>query len=106
MFGISFTEFFIIATVALLVIDPKDLPKVVKTIKKWIKEIKSISEQMLSLASDDKNLGDLKSEAKKINQDIRTIIDLDGIPREAYDIDDIMPELNKSSKNKNNDHEI
>ncbi len=41
-------------------------------------------------------IGGLKDEVNKLNQDIKKIVDLDGNLQDTYDISDIMPEIEEA----------
>ncbi len=79
MFGIGFTELIVIFIVALLVLGPKRLPEVAKTLGKFYRDIKSTVDEVKTAVVDDtvktlpkeediipKNLEDL--EEKKIEK--------------------------------------
>jgi Tat protein translocase TatB subunit len=53
MFGIGFTELIVIFIVALLVLGPKRLPEVAKTLGKFYREIKSTVDEVKSVVVED-----------------------------------------------------
>lgn len=72
MFNIAWSEMAVIAGVALLVIGPKDLPKVLRTVGQWTRKARSLAHEFQSaieeLADDD----DLKDIKKQIESDLPT----------------------------------
>jgi len=63
MFGIGFTELVVIFVVALLVLGPKRLPEVAKTLGKFYREIKSTVDEVKSAVVED-TTKDLTEEKK------------------------------------------
>lgn len=107
MFNLSWSEIFIILIVALIFIGPEELPSIIRTIRGFIRKIKSLSNELTSSLNEFEQQHNLKDEVEQLNSDIRTIIDLEGNPQEAYDISDIMQDTKvskstESTKNKNN----
>lgn len=45
MFGVDFNEFLLIGLVALLVIGPKDLPRVMRTVGYWVNKARGVASQ-------------------------------------------------------------
>ena len=45
MFGVDFNEFLLIGLVALLVIGPKDLPRVMRTVGYWVNKARGVAHQ-------------------------------------------------------------
>lgn len=104
MFGFSGTELVLIMLVALLVINPKDLPATLRNIKDSIKKIKQTAHEFTEAIMQDEQVDDLKREASKINQEIRQIVDLNGEMQPTYSLDDIndaLPEKYHKSSPKN-----
>lgn len=101
MFNISWSELAVILLVGILVIGPKELPAVIKAVRKIIRKIKATGSELTKALLENEDIADVKKEADKINRDLNKIIDLDGNPQETYDISDIMDELStKKSKKK------
>jgi sec-independent protein translocase protein TatB len=105
MFDLSFSELLLVAAVGLLVIGPKDLPKVILTVKKSIAKIKNIARDFTSSLTDIDEISDLKEEVRKINNEMRTIIDLNGNEQETYDLSDVMPQINDNKAKKDESSE-
>ena len=71
MLDIGFPEFLLISFVLLIVVGPKDLPKVLRSIKSFISKIKSMASQFHSGIDDLANeaeISDLRKEVNKIDK--------------------------------------
>lgn len=100
MFGMAWSELLVILVVALVVMNPKDIPAVVRTVRECIGKLQDMKREMMSVIhSMDQSTGisemhqSLKQEAAAVNQQIRKIVDLDGNLQDAYDLSDLRPDL-------------
>lgn len=98
MFEFSWPEMLVVAVVALLVVGPEELPSVIRNCKKIITKIKSVAKEFTDSITEIDEIKDIKSEAKKLNDDLKIIIDLEGNKQQTYDISDIM-DKSKDQKN-------
>ena len=76
MLDIGFPEFLLISFVLLIVVGPKDLPKVLRSISSFIRKVKSMATQFHSGIDDLANeaeISDLRKEVNKI--DNKSLID-------------------------------
>ena len=76
MLDIGFPEFLLISFVLLIVVGPRDLPKVLRSITSFIRKIKSMASQFHSGIDDLANeaeISDLRKEVNKIDK--KTLID-------------------------------
>ena len=76
MLDIGFPEFLLISFVLLIVVGPKDLPKVLRSITSFIRKIKSMASQFHSGIDDLANeaeISDLRNEVNKIDK--KSLID-------------------------------
>ncbi len=65
MFDIGWQELFILAVLAIIVVGPKDLPRVIGTITKWIRKARSMARDLQDGLDDvarEAELDDLKKE--------------------------------------------
>lgn len=96
MLDIGFPEFLLISFVLLIVVGPKDLPKVLRSITSFIRKIKSMASQFHSGIDDLANeaeISDLRKEVNKIDK--KSLIE-----DHVGEIKDIDNDLNiKSIKN-------
>lgn len=100
MFGFSGTELVIILLVALLVINPKDLPSTLRQLRDAMRKIKSTASEFTQALMGEEGLSDLKKEADKLNNDIRHIVDLNGNLQPTYSLDDIKDDLPRQKDKK------
>ncbi len=86
MFDIGWTEIVVVVMVACLMLEVKDLPKIIRSIKQAANYI-----------------GDLTSEVKTffidLEKETKTIIDLDGIEQMTYDLDHMKPDIKDQKSN-------
>ena len=93
MLDIGFPEFLLISFVLLIVVGPKDLPKVLRSITTFIRKIKLMASQFHSGIDDlanESEISDLRKEVSKI--DNNSIID-----SELNDIKNFKKEINVKS---------
>src|SRR5271156_4190606 len=75
MFDISWTEFVLIGVVALIVIGPKELPAVLRTVGQWTRRVRSMAADFQSQfqeAMREAEMADLKKQVDDIAHDIKS----------------------------------
>jgi sec-independent protein translocase protein TatB len=75
MFDISWTEFLLIGVVALIVIGPKELPAVLRTLGQWTRKVRSMAadfQGQFQEAMREAEMADLKKQVDDIAHDIKT----------------------------------
>ena len=114
MLDIGFPEFLLISFVLLIVVGPKDLPKVLRSITSFIRKIKSMASQFHSGIDDLANeaeISDLRKEVNKIEKKsliddhVSEIMELENginIKSIKNDIDDIKNSKTKKKVKKSN----
>ena len=93
MLDIGFPEFLLISFVLLIVVGPKDLPKVLRSITTFVRKIKSMASQFhsgIDELANESEISDLRKEVSKIEDN--SIID-----SEINDIKDLQNEINVKS---------
>ena len=116
MLDIGFPEFLLISFVLLIVVGPKDLPKVLRSITSFLRKIKSMASQFHSGIDDLANeaeISDLRKEVNKIDKnsliednvgEIKELEDDVNIKSIKNDVDDIKnansEKIDKNSKSK------
>lgn len=78
MFDLSFAEMVFIAVTALLVIGPKELPTLLKTVGRWIAKARRMANGVMQQLE----LDDLQEEVNTIKNDAGEVF-------EAYDLSDL-----------------
>ena len=100
MLDIGFPEFLLISFVLLIVVGPKDLPKVLRSITSFVRKIKSMATQFHS------GIDDLANEAEisNLRKEVTEIEDKSIMNSEINDLKDFKKDLNiESLKNDVND---
>jgi sec-independent protein translocase protein TatB len=75
MFDISWTEFLLIGVVALIVIGPKELPAVMRTMGQWTRKVRSMAadfQGQFQEAMREAEMADLKKQVDDMAQDIKS----------------------------------
>ena len=93
MLDIGFPEFLLISFVLLIVVGPKDLPKVLRSITTFIRKIKSMASQFHSGIDDLAN----ESEISDLRKEVNKIEDNSIIGSEINDMKDFQNEINIKS---------
>ena len=117
MLDIGFPEFLLISFVLLIVVGPKDLPKVLRSITSFIRKIKSMASQFHSGIDDlanESEISDLRKEVNKIDKksliddhvgEIKELKDDVNIKSIKNDVDDIK-NANNAKTDKKSDSKI
>ena len=75
MFDISWTEFLLIGVVALIVIGPKELPGVLRTLGQWTRRVRSMAadfQGQFQEAMREAEMADLKKQVDDITHDVKS----------------------------------
>jgi sec-independent protein translocase protein TatB len=98
MFDISWTEFLLIGIVALIVIGPKELPGVLRTLGQWTRKVRSMAadfQNQFHEAMREAEMADLKKQVDDLAQDFTNIDPLKSV---RDDVAAIGKDLEKSGK--------
>ena len=105
MFDFSFSEFALLAVAALLLVDPKDVPGIVRTCGKWFRELRSVTEDVRGNMRNLLAEADLTTIKDEIEDDLREaakapryIEDEQGNLQRVYDISDLEAADRKADK--------
>ncbi len=98
MFGIGGTELIVILVVALLVLGPKKLPELAKTLGKAMGEFRRFSTDFQRTLNTEIALDEEKAKAEKLNPDAVTT------PQKTQNKDVKMEEVYKNSESEKNEH--
>ena len=115
MFDIGWSEMAIIMLLALIIIGPKDLPRVARTIGQWVRKGRMLAREFQTSLEDmakEADLDDVKKEIEKVGQTdfkkaVENSIDPKGELKQAFDTsngasgeDTVVKALNGSTKTK------
>ena len=95
MFDISWTEFLLIGIVALIVIGPKELPAVMRSLGQWTRKIRSMAadfQNQFHEAMREAEMADLKKQVDDVASDIKSYDPLKDV---RADVEGIGKDLNK-----------
>jgi sec-independent protein translocase protein TatB len=96
MFDIGWTEITVILVIAIIVIGPKDLPKVLRTVGQWVSKAKAMTRDFRGHVDEmirETEIDEVKKQIDSIdkfdaNSALENTIDAEGDIREAFDFDD------------------
>ncbi|MDX9862038.1 MAG: Sec-independent protein translocase protein TatB [Rhodospirillales bacterium] len=106
MFDIGWQELFIIAAIGLIVVGPKDLPRVLSQITKYIRKARGIAREFQSSIDEvvrQADLEEIRKEVEKgasldLDHDIRNAIDPDGAIARQLDVSDVKADIERSAR--------
>ncbi len=106
MFDIGWQELFIVAVLALLVIGPKDLPRALRTMGKWVRKARTLAREFQGGLDDvmrEADLDDVKNQLVSasgldIGQEIENTIDPTGDISRDMDMSDIETDLGTAAR--------
>ena len=96
MFDISWTEFLLIGIVALVVIGPKELPAVMRTIGQWTRKVRGMAtefQNQFQEAMREAEMADLKKQVDDMARDIK---DIDPLKDVRQDIESAGKDVERS----------
>ena len=76
MFGMGMPEIILILAIALIVIGPKKLPDLAKSMGRAMREFKKATSELKESLEIDTELGDVKKASKDLNRDVKDPVDL------------------------------
>jgi len=100
MFDISWTEFLLIGIVALIVIGPKELPAVMRTVGQWTRKIRNMAtdfQRQFEREMREAEFADLKKEVDDVERNIKGYDPLKGV---RSDVEAIGKDLESSLQQK------
>jgi len=100
MFDISWTEFLLIGIVALIVIGPKELPAVMRTVGQWTRKIRNMAtdfQRQFEREMREAEFADLKKEVDDVERNIKDYDPLKGV---RSDVEAIGKDLESSLQQK------
>lgn len=103
MFDIAWSEMALIAAVALIVIGPKELPRVLRQVGMWTRKLKTLAGEFQRNIDDmvrEADLDDVRRDIEKVSRtdlkrEVENVIDPTGEVEKSLRIDDDKPNLAK-----------
>jgi len=99
MFGIGMPEMILILAVALIVLGPKKLPDLAKSLGRALREFKKATTELKESIDVDNELTDVKKAFDEMNDDIREAVDVN------IDFDNKAQKVSESSNDKKSEKE-
>jgi sec-independent protein translocase protein TatB len=100
MFDISWSEFLLIGVIALIVIGPKELPGVLRTLGQYTRKVRGMAadfQNQFQEAMREADMTDLKKQVDDLAHDIKTY---DPLKAEREDVENLGKDLNKDFEKK------
>jgi len=100
MLDFSFGELALIALVAVLVVGPRDLPVVLRTIGRWVGQFKNVADELragFKSVMDETSLEGVHQDMRAIGEEAQFIRDEQGNLQRVYDISDFLDERERAS---------
>lgn len=99
MFDIGWSEVMVIGVVAVLVVGPKDLPKVIQWMQRTVRTLHQYKQEMVKLwgetFQEETTLSDLKDDLTTLHKEVKYVVDLEGNLQRIYDVSDLPQSLTK-----------
>ncbi len=92
MFGIGMPELLVIMAIALIVIGPKKLPDLARSIGRALGEFKKATGELKSSLGVDEELSDVKHAFDDINQEIKDAVNVDPLTPEENNTGSTLPD--------------
>ena len=102
MFGIGMPEMLLLLAIALVVIGPKKLPDLAKSLGRAMREFKKATNELKDTMQIDSELADVKKAFNDIGDDVKETIDPKIEPQKKSD-NQGKPEISESEQKENND---
>ncbi len=96
MFGIGMPEMVLILAIALIVLGPKKLPDLAKSLGRALREFKKATNELKDSVGIGNELTDVKEAFDEMNHDVRQAVDVN------IDLDDNTMKTSESSNDKEN----
>lgn len=104
MFGLGFTELLVLAIIGLIVIGPKQLPDLMKTLARFVRELSKAREEWMNTVRQDDQIRDIHESVNEVKQSLsqpiesiksklKNELDLGGMEKDLGQVVDEMSEL-------------
>ncbi|MCK5793037.1 MAG: twin-arginine translocase subunit TatB [Ketobacter sp.] len=102
MLDLSLAELALIAVVGLLVIGPKEIPTVLRTVSGWVRQLRGLTHEVRHSFDEMMEESGVRESMNEIEEEARYIIDQNGEYQRVYDITE---ELKSAGKKEGRQHE-
>src|SRR5579862_9168974 len=96
MFDISWTEFLLIGVVALVVIGPKELPGVMRTMGQWTRKVRSMASEFQNQFQEAMREAEMADLKKQVDDMARDVTDVDPLKGVRDDIETVGSDVQRS----------
>ncbi len=96
MFDISWTEFLLIGVVALVVIGPKELPAVMRTLGQWTRKVRSMATEFQGQFHEAMREAEMSDLKKQVDDMARDVTDINPLKSVRDDIESVGKDLHSS----------
>jgi len=99
MFDISWSEFLLIGIVALIVIGPKELPAVMRTLGQWTRKVRSMASEFQNQFQEATREAEMTDLKKQVDDMARDVTDVDPLKGVRDDIENVGSDVQRSLSN-------
>src|SRR5579864_6919639 len=96
MFDISWSEFLLIGIVALVVIGPKELPAVMRTLGQWTRKVRSMASEFQNQFQEAMREAEMADLKKQVDDMARDVTDVDPLKGVRDDIENVDSDVQRS----------
>ncbi len=96
MFDISWSEFLLIGIVALVVIGPKELPAVMRTLGQWTRKVRSMATEFQNQFQEAMREAEMTDLKKQVDDMARDVADFDPLKGVREDVANVGSEMQRS----------
>ena len=96
MFDISWSEFLLIGIVALVVIGPKELPAVMRTLGQWTRKVRSMAAEFQNQFQEAMREAEMTDLKKQVDDMARDVTDVDPLKGVRDDIENVGSDVQRS----------
>lgn len=100
MFNIGFAELLLILLIAFLVVGPKDLPKVARSLAKFVRYLKGKWSEFIEEAELGETVDELKTLKTDVEQTVRSSIPLDDLKKTKAETEESLRQAKSLAEDK------
>jgi sec-independent protein translocase protein TatB len=99
MFDISWSEFLLIGIVALVVIGPKELPAVMRTLGQWTRKVRGMASEFQNQFQEAMREAEMADLKKQVDDMAQGVTDIDPLKGVREDIENVGSDVQRSLSN-------